>query len=275
MPEFSGELDKMRAVDGDPIEYFFRLGSLEVPMNPLIGRQISLRHSGQIQCISCGRRLKKSYQQGYCFPCTQTLAECDICIVRPEKCHYDQGTCRQPDWGERHCMQEHYVYLANSSGLKVGITRHTQLPTRWLDQGATQALPILKVSSRYQSGLFETAFKEHMGDRTDWRKMLKGDPEPVDLEDIRDDLFDDNAEVFDQMADQFGPDAFELLDEETMRTFQFPVRKYPEKVRSLNLDKTPEITGELQGIKGQYLIFDKGVINMRKYKGYDVSIQYD
>lgn len=275
MPTFSGELKKMRAINDDPVTYHFRLGTLEVPMNPLLGREITLKHGGQIQCVGCSRDIKKSYQQGYCFPCTQTLAECDICIVRPERCHFHLGTCRQPDWGERHCMQGHYVYLANSSGLKVGITRQTQLPTRWLDQGATQALPILKVSSRYQSGLFEAAIKENMGDRTDWRKMLRGDAEPLDLEDIRDDLYEDQAEVFDQMASQFGADAFELLDEETIQTFKFPVLKHPVKVRSLNLDKTPEIRGELQGIKGQYLILDKGVINMRKYQGYEIILSYD
>lgn len=274
MPEFSGELKKMRVVHEEPVDYFFRLGLLEVPMNPLIGREITLTHTGKIDCIGCGRTIKKSYQQGYCFPCTQTLAECDMCILRPERCHYHLGTCRQPSWGEKHCMQGHYVYLANSSGLKVGITRQTQLPTRWIDQGATQALPILRVSSRLQSGLFETAIKQDMGDRTDWRKMLRGEAESLDLESIRDQVFEEQADCFDSIASQFGRDAFEILEEEPVRGFTFPVQNYPDKIRSLNLDKTPRIEGVLQGIKGQYLIFDTGVINIRKYTGYEVALSY-
>lgn len=275
MPSFSGELQKMRAVHEEPISYFFRLDQLEVPMNPLLGREIALTHSGTIHCVACGKRIKKSYQQGYCFPCTQILAECDMCILRPERCHYHLGTCRQPSWGESHCMQSHYVYLANSSGLKVGITRHTQLPTRWLDQGATQALPIIRVSSRLQSGLFETAIKQEIADRTDWRKMLRGEAEPLDLEDIRDQVYEDHADAFDSLASEYGSDAFDILEEDEMHSFSFPVLQYPTKVKSLNLDKTPEIKGVLQGIKGQYLIFDIGVINIRKYGGYHVTISYD
>lgn len=275
MQQFSGELGKMKTVHDSPVNYFMRLGELEVPMNPLIGRRIQLTHTGHKQCVSCGRKLKKTYQQGYCFPCTQTLAECDICILRPERCHYHLGTCRQPSWGEKHCMKQHYVYLANSSGLKVGITRHTNVPTRWMDQGATQALPILKVGSRLQSGLLETAFKEEVSDRTDWRKMLRGEADPLDLASIRDELFDKKQSVFGELQDQFGEDEIELLPEEDLRTFEFPVQEYPVKVRSLNFDKTPEIESTLNGIKGQYLIFDAGVINMRKFQGYEVILAYE
>ena len=274
MQQFSGELGKMKTVHDSPVQYFMRLGELEVPMNPLIGRRIQLSHGGQIQCVGCGRKLKKTYQQGYCFPCTQTLAECDICILRPERCHYHLGTCRQPSWGEKHCMQQHFVYLANSSGLKVGITRHTNIPTRWMDQGATQALPILKVGSRLQSGLLETAFKEEVSDRTDWRKMLRGEAEPLDLAEIRDALFEKKQDTFAKLRDQFGEGEIELLHEAEQRSFNFPVREYPVKIRSLNLDKTPEIESTLQGIKGQYLIFEAGVINMRKYQGYEVALAY-
>ena len=133
-----GNLLKMTSqLQQDTVLYSLPIGSEQVPLNPYIGKTIRLEYSGQINCIACGRKTKKSFNQGYCFPCMRSLAECDMCIVRPEQCHFDQGTCRDEQWALRHCMQEHIVYLANSSGLKVGITRHTQIPTRWIDQGAT------------------------------------------------------------------------------------------------------------------------------------------
>ncbi len=139
---FSGNLRKMRVEDASPVRYFMRFNELEVEMNPLIGRPVTLAFSGRIQCIACGRVSKKSFNQGYCFPCFRSLARCDRCIVSPELCHFHLGTCREPDWGQANCMQPHVIYLANSSGVKVGITRRSQLPTRWIDQGAVEAVPL-------------------------------------------------------------------------------------------------------------------------------------
>src|SRR5690606_12481154 len=162
-------------------QYSVRMGEQSLAMNAALGQSISLTYQGDIHCVHCQRKTKKSYSGGYCFPCSQRLAQCDLCFMKPETCHYAAGTCREPEWADGVCMQDHIVYLANSSGLKVGITRLQQLPTRWLDQGATQGLPIFRVQSRYQSGLVEVMFKQHVSDRTDWRKMLKGEAEPVDL----------------------------------------------------------------------------------------------
>ncbi|MGR4058284.1 DUF2797 domain-containing protein, partial [Pseudomonas aeruginosa] len=150
-----GALSKMtaRLESNAPVQYAFRLDDREVAVNPLIGRPLRLEYLGSIFCTHCGRKTKKSFSQGYCYPCFTRLAQCDSCIVSPEKCHYEQGTCREPEWGERFCMTDHVVYLANSSGVKVGITRASQIPTRWIDQGARQALPILRVATRQQSGL--------------------------------------------------------------------------------------------------------------------------
>ncbi len=124
-----------------PVSYLLPLDDELIPVNQFIGKALSLTFQGEIHCIECGRKTRKSYNQGYCFPCFKSLASCDMCIMKPETCHYQQGTCRQPEWGETHCFQDHYVYLANSSAIKVGITRGTQIPTRWIDQGASQALP--------------------------------------------------------------------------------------------------------------------------------------
>ena len=129
-------------------QYDMQLGDDRVAMNALLGQQIKLNYMGEIHCLNCQRLTKKSYSGGFCFPCSHRLAQCDLCFMKPETCHYDAGTCREPEWGEAVCMQDHIVYLANSSGLKVGITRINQIPTRWIDQGATQALPIFRVKSR-------------------------------------------------------------------------------------------------------------------------------
>ena len=147
-----GILRKMKSRLEQPVSYKIPLGDNEVPLNPLIAKKIKLEYSGNIFCVNCGRKSNKSFNQGYCYPCFQKLAQCDSCIIHPEKCHFDQGTCREPVWGEKYCMQDHIVYLANSSGLKIGITRATQIPTRWIDQGATQALAIIRVRTRLQSG---------------------------------------------------------------------------------------------------------------------------
>ena len=266
-----GHLFKMKTASGDPVQYQLRLDELLVPMNGYLGREVSLRHTGDIHCVGCGRALKKTYQQGYCFPCTQSLAECDLCIVRPELCHFHKGTCRQPDWGETHCMRPHVVYLANSSGLKVGITRHTQVPTRWIDQGAIQATPLLRVRTRFQAGLCEVMVKNHAADKTNWRQMLKGEVDLIDLKGARSRILAACGDGLKRLRERFGADAIEVVPEEDPYKFQYPVLEYPVKITSLNLDKTPEITGTLVGIKGQYLIFDRGVINIRKYQGYQVD----
>ena len=138
-----GQIQKLIARHDDPVRYTLPVGDRQVPLNPLFGKRVGLRATGRITCINCGRNSNKSFSQGYCYQCFQKLAQCDSCIIAPERCHYDAGTCREPLWGEHFCMQDHIVYFANSSGLKVGITRSSQLPTRWLDQGATQGLAVL------------------------------------------------------------------------------------------------------------------------------------
>ncbi len=274
MNKLSGQLTKMAVTlpAATEAQYDMRIGDQNMPMNALVGKTITLNYQGEINCLNCQRKTKKSYSGGFCFPCSQKLAQCDLCFMKPETCHYEQGTCREPEWGEAVCMQDHIVYLANSSGLKVGITRINQVPTRWIDQGATQAIPIFRVKTRYQSGLVEVMFKNHVSDRTDWRKMLKGDAEPLDLTMERDRLVAECADEIKTLQQQFGDDAIQFLPAEPVVTIRYPVEQYPSKVTSLNFDKTPEITAELQGIKGQYLIFDKGVINIRKFSGYQIEM---
>ena len=267
-----GTLKKMSSQLRSPVEYQLRLGDAEVPLNPLLEKKISLHFSGQINCVKCARKTSKSFNQGYCYPCFQRLAECDSCIIHPERCHFDQGTCREPAWGERFCMQDHIVYLANSSGLKVGITRATQVPTRWVDQGATQALAIIRVRSRLQSGTVEVMFKQHVADKTNWRDMLKGEATSLDMHAKAAHLISECESDLKELEDKFGFFAISVLNGVDAVIIEYPVVTYPEKVTSLNFDKTPIVEGTLLGIKGQYLILDTGVINMRRFSGYEVAL---
>jgi len=236
------------------VEYKFILDRSEVDLPFNLGQEIEIEWTGKIFCVSCGTKTSKSFSQGHCFKCFKTKASCDMCI------------------------QPHIVYLANSSALKVGITRISQMPTRWLDQGATQALPIMKVGSRRLSGQLEIMFGTQVADKTDWRKLLKGEAEPLDLIEVREQLIEEFAPKIQTIREEFSQnlefnETVELLETELPREFVYPVEQYPEKIKSHNLDKTPVIRGKLQGIKGQYLILDTGVINIRKYSGYELKIR--
>lgn len=257
--------------EGDSARYTLRAGDQRLDLNARLGQRLRLAWTGAIACTHCGRATRKSFAQGYCYPCFKRLARCDTCIMKPELCHYFEGTCREPEWGERHCFQPHVVYLSNASGLKVGITRATQVPTRWLDQGAVQALPILEVASRQQSGLVEVLFKNEVSDRTNWRAMLRGETETLDLVAARERLLARLAGGLDALRERFGQEAIRAVDE-APRHFDYPVLEYPTKVVSHNFDKNPEVSGTLMGIKGQYLMLDSGVINLRKFTGYEVAV---
>lgn len=268
-----GALRKMRAslIDG-LAKYELPLGDDAVPMNALLDTEIALSFLGAIHCVHCNRKTKKSFNQGYCYPCFRRLAQCDSCIVSPQKCHFAAGTCREPEWGEANCMIDHFVYLANTSGLKVGITRGTQVPTRWIDQGATQALPVFRVASRLDSGLAEVAFAEHVADKTAWQAMLKGANGPLDMPAERSRLLALCADAVETLREERGLDAISTVEDTTVTEIDYPVLAYPEKVKSMNFDKMPEVRGVLKGIKGQYLILDTGVINMRRHAGYQVAL---
>ena len=268
-----GQLRKMVVKLDETVGYQLPLTDERVNLNALIGRTIVLRHTGNIFCVHCGRQTKKSFNQGHCYPCFISLARCDMCIMKPEQCHFEQGTCREPEWGEAFCMQPHFVYLAKTSGVKVGITRYSQIPIRWIDQGAVQALPIFKVKSRYLSGLIEVVLAKHVKDKTNWQRMLKNQVGDEDLIVVRDRLVAECQEELAVVAGSFSQDAIEYLDAEAVVDIHFPVTVYPEKVKSFNLDKQAEVSGLLQGIKGQYLILDTGVINIRKFSGYEVELE--
>ena len=267
-----GALSKMSTRLEQPVQYSLRLGEQDLDLNALLGQGVRLEYLGAIHCSHCGRKTKKSFSQGYCYPCFSKLAQCDTCIMSPERCHYAAGTCREPAWGEQFCMTDHVVYLANSSGAKVGITRATQVPTRWIDQGATQALPIMRVATRQQSGLVEDVLRSQVTDRTNWRAMLKGEALPLDLAQLAGEIFETCQDGITALQERFGLQAIQPLSDLAVVDIAYPVLAYPAKVASFDLEKTPVVEGTLQGIKGQYLIFDTGVINIRKFTAYQLAV---
>lgn len=265
-------LEKMRVLAGEPVQYYLQDSKGDtIDINSLIGRHLSLEFTGEIICAACKRLSKKSFNQGYCYPCFKSLARCDMCIMKPETCHYHEGTCREPEWADKHCMQAHYVYLSNASGLKVGITRQDQLPTRWIDQGAIQATPLYRVSNRYQAGLVESCLATELKDKTNWRVMLKGETDKLDLLDIKKDIHARFVKDIEKISEKFGKHSLEYL-EEGLTELNYPVDVYPEKIKSYNFDKTAAFSDVLNGIKGQYLIFSDGVINIRKFGAYQIVL---
>ncbi|NVK54430.1 MAG: DUF2797 domain-containing protein [Alteromonadaceae bacterium] len=254
-------------------QYQLPVGDSLLAMNELIGKTVSLRFTGAIYCVHCSRKTNKSFNQGYCYPCMRSLAQCDTCIIKPEQCHYHEGTCREPEWGEENCFSDHFVYLANTGNLKVGITRHVTdgISSRWIDQGASQATVMLRVPDRLTSGQVEKLCTQYIGDKTNWRTMLKGAPEQQNLIALKHEMLAKLEAELSAISAHKGLQVFSTVDD-VSHDIDYPVEQYPVKIKSINLDKTPEFSGTLQGIKGQYWLLDEDrVINIRKYAGYDVE----
>jgi len=262
---YNGTLLKMETKLVNPIEYELPIGDELVYMNHLIGKYIAFKWLKEIYCVACGRKTNKSFAQGFCYPCFLNAPETSECIFRPELCQAQDGVARDMEWAENHCLQDHIVYLAISSGIKVGVTRSGQIPTRWIDQGAWQAIKLAKTPNRYTAGLIEVALKEHISDRTNWQRMLKNQLiEGVDLTIAKKDMI---AHLPSDLQNY-------ISEEDNITEINYPVNEYPEKVKSLSFDKLGEIAGRLWGVKGQYLIFDDGtVVNMRKHTGYMVELE--
>ncbi|MFK7920809.1 MAG: DUF2797 domain-containing protein [Bacteroidia bacterium] len=248
---------------GDTVQYSLTLGEDTFLVNDWIGKQIKLSFDGQINCRICGLKIKKPYGQGFCYPHFRDAPENAPCIIRPELCEGHLGIGRDPEWEKKHHVQPHVVYLALTSGIKVGVTRGDQVPTRWIDQGAWKAVQIANVPYRRLAGEIEVALKDHMSDKTNWRRMLSNQ---MNTE------IDINEEI--EKAKALLPAEYQeyIVPQSEIIEINYPVEAYPEKVKSLKFDKIPEITGTLQGIRGQYLILDEGrVINLRSHTSYMIE----
>ncbi len=253
----------MRTRLADVVEYSLECADGPVVVNNWIGSPLKLRATGRIYCVACGRSMPRYFDGGYCYNCFQTLAECDLCQRKPELCHYDRGTCREPEWGRKNCLIPHKVYLARSSGVKVGITREEPVTTRWMDQGAVEGMVIAEVPDRKTSGHVEVAIAQHIADKTDFRKMLMGEVSPESLE-----------EVFAKVRPAVPRElAVHLLEKRSVTHIRYPQLAAIKKVNTVKLESQPEITGKLMGIKAQYLIFEDFVFSVRGHSGYEVEIE--
>lgn len=245
-------------------QYFLALGKEQLDISAYIGNTLKLTFTGRLECIGCGKTTKSSFGQGYCYPCFTTSPHTEECVLRPELCQAHRGVARDLDYARDSCLVEQYVYLALSGGLKVGVTRHHQVPIRWVDQGATQVLPILSAPNRYNAGLAEVALKDIFADKTNWRRMLRGD-------DGDEDLLQARAVALQHIRGRDFNCA--ALDSPVYR-IRYPIKNFPPRVTPINLSKTPSVTGKLLGIKGQYLFFDNGeVLNVRSHSGFEVDIE--
>ena len=267
MIQLEGNIRKMKSTLNAPIQYSMVLSDHIFPINQHIGSNISLKWSGIIHCVKCGKKTNKSFFQGFCYPCFINAPESSECILRPELCQAHEGISRDMEWAKKYCLSDHYVYLSLTSGVKVGVTRHTQIPTRWIDQGAIKALKIAKTPNRYLAGVIELKLKEFVSDRTSWQKMLKNDiDQRIDLYQFRETLkvsLPEDLKVY-------------ILDQESEESINYPINQYPDKIKSINFDKVGEYEGILTGIKGQYIYIDNEyVVNMRKYSGYYFRITLD
>ncbi|MEY4065833.1 MAG: hypothetical protein RIR26_2041 [Pseudomonadota bacterium] len=250
------------------------------------GSRVTLRHTGRFRCTICERECKKVFD-GSCYPCFQNSAQADRCLLNPVGCHYARGTCREPTWGESFCYQPHYVYLAYTDKLKVGITRQGQVPTRWFDQGATQAVLLSRVGSRHQAGLLEDLLCEKFADKSHWLKMLKAGnsrPEKEFFESARLEaltflksrLEGPEGERYHAPSTERtrGAEQIELLEKARAVEIEYPLwTEWPDKLPSLNLEKSPRIEDQVLGIKGQYLILRGGAFNVRRHEGYVVDFE--
>ena len=259
-----GILDKMQTSFINPVQYFMTLGNDKVAVNELIGQNIQLRFTGNIFCTVCNKKTKKSFGEGMCFNCFSTSPENAECILRPELCQAHLGIGRDPEWEKKAHFRPHYVYLAETNDIKVGVTREDQIPTRWIDQGAHKGIIIAETPYRQLAGFIEVALKEHVSDKTNWQRMLKNEK----VGEI--DLVSEKQRMIGLLPEEFRQ--YKSDNDEVVELI-YPVTAYPAKVTSLSFDKTPIIEMKLSGVRGQYFMFEGGnVLNIRRHSGYEVEV---
>jgi hypothetical protein len=260
---YSGVLTKMQTEFGNPIQYYLVFENSFLNLNQVLNKTITIELTGY-QCLNCGKN-KKIYRQGFCYDCFYSSPAVGDWIMKPELSTAHLGIAdRDLDYETRVQLQPHIVYLALSSEVKVGVTRKTQVPTRWIDQGAEKAIAIVEVPNRYLAGITEVALKNHFSDKTNWRKMLTNDI-------VTTDLIQEKIKVQDLLPQEVTEYFFS--EKNDVYEMHYPVLQYPKKINSLSLEKTPNFKGVLIGIKGQYLLFEDGtVFNVRSSEGSVVSI---
>lgn len=257
-------LSKMNTKHEAPIAYELGFDESKINLNSLINKEIRIYWDGVIKCRKCAKKTKKSFGEGFCYPCFMSAPEASPCILKPELCQAHLGMGRDLEYEEKNHNKPHAVYLAATDKVKVGVTRTTQIPTRWIDQGANKAIILAIVPYRYLAGVLEVALKSIYSDKTNWRNMLKNEiDDTIDLEEEKWSCY----EMLPSDLQQY------FIEDDTIYNFLYPAENYPFKVNSINLQKTPSIQGVLTAIKGQYLIFDnENVFNVRRHTSYEIEL---
>ncbi len=247
------------------VDYFMIVDNDRIKMNELLGSKVKFTFTGDINCQSCGALTRKSYMQGYCYNCYLTVPQTEECVLNPEKCKAHLGIARDIEYSKEHCLIRHYVYLSLTSGIKVGVTRHTQIPTRWIDQGAAKALIVAQTPNRYIAGLVEVFLKAHYNDKTNWKKMLVSDV------DSSADLLAEKhkiAGLLPPVMKSLITNHYETVD------LSYPVISIPSDLQSVDLVRDSYFEGTLTAIKGQYLIVGQSAFNVRRHSGFKVNMEY-
>jgi len=262
--QYQGTIKKLQSQLNDEVHYSLPIDSTLVELNPLINKKVKFTFLGDIHCIKCNQKIKKTFAQGYCFPCFRDAPETSECILRPELCRAHEGESRDMEWSNKHCLTNQHVYMSFTGNLKIGVTRSTQIPTRWIDQGAIKAIILCTTPNRYLAGLIEVHLKQFYSDRTHWIKMLSGKFEEPDFEQCY-------LEAKKYLNDGFS----KYVTENKWVDINYPIQSIPNKIKSFSFDKESSYEDILVGIKGQYLLFKNNrVINIRKHTGYSLQIQY-
>lgn len=260
---YTGNIQKMRTVLDSPVKYFLPIGATEIDMNAQIGKMLSIKYDGRINCINCSATTKTSFHQGYCYSCFTSIPECDSGVLRPETDQSHLGISRDLEWAKSNSLIDHYVYLAITGNLKVGVTRYNQIPIRWIDQGAVRAIKLAKTPYRQLAGLIEVELKKYVSDKTNVNKMLMTSFSDFDL-----------VKSKNELSSMLAPEFKKYLSfDNSITSIKYPYDCSLENLKTVSLNKSNEIAGKLKGIKGQYLIFENGdIINIRTHNGYLVTI---
>lgn len=259
---YEGILTKLKTELEETVQYYLLFEQDFLNLNQVINKRLAINFL-HYHCMECNQQ-KKVFANGVCYQCFMVLPEMGQWVMRPELSVAHLGKeDRDLDYEQKAQLQPHIVYLANSSNVKVGVTRKSQIPTRWIDQGAHEAIEVVEVPNRYLAGITEVALKEYVSDKTNWRRMLTNNLTDLDLAQIKEDL---KQHLPEEVKEYYLPASQEL-------EIKYPVETYPEKIKTLNLAKMPFYEGILKGIKGQYLIFEDGIVfNVRKHEGFVVSL---
>jgi len=261
--QYQTVLKKMMTELNEVVHYYLDVENDVLNMNQLLDKNLEISFEGY-QCLCCGKE-KKIFRQGFCYDCFYESAAVGDWIMKPELSKAHLGIeDRDLEYEKQVQLKPHVVYLALSSNVKVGVTRKTQVPTRWIDQGATKAIEIVEVPNRYLAGITEVALKNYVADKTNWQKMLKNEV-------LEANLIDEREKLKQYIPEEAQP--YFLANNGKVTEIEYPVIEFPKKIKTLNLVKTPLFSGKLKGVKGQYLLFeDNTVFNVRNNEGYKVII---